>query len=338
MVNDLLELVEETESHLRGPDMKAWLERLNGRYGDIEPAVKQLLAAGRIDDALRFTIALATFWTATGRMKEGEETFDHVLAAHGGEAALRGRALFETGMLAYLRGYDARARERHNECLALGRRLDDPTLTAIALTGLARLELRDPSGFATSLRLCREALALCSESTDNLGLRHALHVGGVAAEMCGELQEARQLMSRRLELGRAEQDFRRVAIESSNLCRVERLLGNPARAEELGREALRISRAVGDMWLTPYILNSLAAIDAERHAFESAVRLLAAADALRQDQGAEWPPDERPVFEATHNSVKAALSVDDFGRGWEDGRRMSLETAVDFALQKVGDE
>jgi tetratricopeptide (TPR) repeat protein len=338
MVNDLLELVQEAEPHLRGPDMKAWLERLNRRETDMQPVVKQLVAAGRVDDALRFTIALASFWLATGRMKEGEETFDLVLAAQAGDGALRGRAFFETGMLAYLRGYDARARELHNACLALGKRLDDPTLTAIALTGLARLELRDPRGFPTSLRLCREALALCSGSTDNIGLRHALHVGGVAAEMCGELQEARELMSRRLELGRSEDDLRRVAIESTNLCRVERLLGNPARAEELGREALRLSRVVDDMWLTPYIFNSLAAIYAARHVFVRAVRLLAAADTLRLDQGAEWPPDERPAFDATLDLVKTALPDDDFDRGWDDGRRMSLDAAVDYALEKAGDQ
>ena len=92
----------------------------------------------------------------------------------------------------------------------------------------------------TGRGLCEEALGTVQDTDDQTGRANALHVLGVAAQMRGDLRQAGDLMTRRIETARELSDFAAVGAESSNLSMVERQLGNLARAEQLAREALQI--------------------------------------------------------------------------------------------------
>jgi hypothetical protein len=58
-----------------------------------------------------------------------------------------------------------------------------------------------------------------------------VHVLGVAAQMSGDLLEARELMTERMALARELGSYAGVASEAGNLSMVERQLGNLERAE-----------------------------------------------------------------------------------------------------------
>jgi hypothetical protein len=124
---------------------------------------------------------------------------------------------------------------------------------------------------------------------------NALHVLGVAAQMAGELQEARGFMTQRIELARELGDLALVGTESSNLSMVERQLGNLERAEQLATESLQLEARRGDEWAIPYTLNGPAAIAVETGAFERAATLLAAAatDRLTVLEGQPGPRRSR---------------------------------------------
>lgn len=326
----LLALAEEAGAELKGLDAKTWLERLESRQADLRSAAEWFVHEGPADDALRFAIALPDYWSATGRLEEGRALLDGALAATGIDEILRGRALFEAGLVAFWQGDDEAAHSHHTKSLEIGRRLADPTVTALALSGLARIALRDDLNEARAL--CREALEACGGTQDKLGRSNALHVLGVAAQMSGDLEEARELMTERIELARELGSFAAAASEAGNLSVVERQLGNLARAEELALDALEVSDGRGDEWIVPYDLNSLAAIDLERGDLERAATLLGAAEAMMERQGTEWPPDERPHFERTKAHLSREMASDQFRRRWDHGRDMSAQSAISFAL------
>jgi tetratricopeptide (TPR) repeat protein len=191
-------------------------------------------------------------------------------------------------------GADDEACCLHGRSLDLARRLGDRTTIALALCGLARVALREDLDWARAL--CEEALQTVQDTDDTVGRSNALHVLGVAAQMRGDLRQARDLMTQRIELARKLGDFAMIGAESSNLSMVERQLGNLARAEQLAREALQIAEQRGDQWAIPYSLNGLAAVAVETGEFERAATLLAAAAGLQDQQGNAWPPDEAPHF------------------------------------------
>jgi tetratricopeptide (TPR) repeat protein len=329
----ILALAEECGAELKGLDAKTSLERLESRHADLRSAVAWFIEHGRADEAVRIAVSLPDFWSATARLEEGRATMDRALAAPATDERLRGRAFFEGGLLAFWQGDDERASSLHTQALELGRRLADPTVTALALSGLARIALRVDLEEARGL--CRQALEVCSGTTDKLGRSNALHVLGVAAQMAGDLEDARELMTERLQLARELGSFAGAASEAGNLSVVERQLGNLARAEELALQALEISERRGDEWSIPYELNSLAAIAVERGDLARAAKLLGAAEAMMERQGTDWPPDEWPHFERTKARLVEETPSTRFRRSWREGRGMSLPSAVSCALGRA---
>jgi len=283
---------------------------------------------------LRLAIALAPVWMARGRLAEGIARFETVLAAPGGSDLTRGNAYFQAGLLAFWPGDDERAAAFHGEALAIGRRTGDPTVTAQALTGLARIALR--SGNAADIKearwLCREALTITDGTDDRMGRANAIHVLGVAAQMAGDFEEARELMTQRIAMARETGNFATVSSEAGNLSMVERQLGNLDAAEALARESLEIDQARGDEWAMPYKVSGIAAVATDRGDFERAATLVGAAEAMMEREQAEWPPDERPHYERMLTRIPRGLGPEEFERVRAVGRAMSTDEAVDYAL------
>jgi tetratricopeptide (TPR) repeat protein len=330
----LLQFAEAAGPGLRGLGANALFEELEAKYADLLAAIKWFLDQGRTDDALRLAIALAPVWMQRKRLEEGLEWFDKVLAAPGGGDLTRGSAYFQAGLLAFWPGEDERASAFHHEALAIGRRTGDPTVTAQALTGLARLALR--SGNAADIKearwLCREALTITDGTDDKIGRGNAMHVLGVAAQMAGDFDEARELMNQRIALARETGNLATVSSEAGNLSMVERQLGNLEEADALAREALDIDFKRGDSWAMPYKISGIAAVATERGDFDRAATLVGAAEAMMERERAEWPPDERPHYERMLTRIPRALGEDEWERVRAIGRAMSNEEAVAYAL------
>jgi len=330
----LLGFAEGAGPGLRGLGANALFEELEAKDADLLAALQWFLDSGRTDEALRLAIALAPVWMARKRLDEGLAWFDKALAADGGSDVVRGNAYFQAGLLAFWPGYDERSSELHGQALAIGRRTGNPTVTALALTGLARLALR--SGNASDIKearwLCREALTITEGAEDGAGRQNAIHVLAVAAQMAGDFDEARTLMAQRIAAARDSGNLATVSSEAGNLSMVERQLGNLDEAEALALEALDIDVKRGDNWAMPYKVASLAATRTDRGDFERAATLIGAAEAMMQREGAEWPPDERPHYERVLTRLPRGLGEDEFERVRAIGQAMTNDEAVAYAL------
>lgn len=330
----LLALAEQAASELVGLDARRWRERLELRVAELGPAVEWFLQRGRGAEALRLTVSLPYFWMAVGRYGEGRALLEQVLAAsnRAGDSD-RATGYFHAGMLAFWQGEDADADRLFRRGLELGRSVGNPNATAMALTGLARIALRE-SNIDQARALCAEALEVCASDEQKLGRSNALHVLGVTAQMAGDFEQARKLMTARLALAREVGNFVAVAAEAANLSMVERQLGNLTRAEELAGEATELADRLGDEWSVPYNLNAVSAIAAERGDLERAATLLGAAEAALTRQGADWPPDEREHFEHTRARLIDGLDPANLERCWQRGASWRSPEAISYALDR----
>jgi tetratricopeptide (TPR) repeat protein len=327
----LLDLAEAAGPELRGLEAKPAFERLEERYGDLQSALRWFIEEGRANAAFQLAGSLVVFWMATKRLDEGSAWFDRVLALPDGDDAQRGRASFDAGYLAFFTGNDERSSALQRQALELGRQTNTPTVTALALVGLARIALRT-TGIEEARRLCREGLAVTEGTDDQLGRSNAIHVLGVAAQMAGDFLEAREWMRQRIALAREMGNLASVSYEAGNLSMVERQLGNLEEAEVLALEALGINHQRGDEWAIPYSLSGMAAIAASRGEFERAARLIGVAEAMMAAQGAAWPPDEMVHYERTLTALTEAMGVAAFGQARAAGRSMAKLEAVEYAL------
>ncbi len=326
----LLVLAEESPDGLAGPDTVAWQRLLGEQAAELGAAFDWFLTHQRPTEALRIAVSLADHWVHSGELNAGSRRLQRGLAATGVDPRVRGPAHYQTGMLAFWQGRDEQARLALQAGREVARDSDDPTTEALTLAGLARLALRE--GRTERARaLCDEALQIVEGRDETAGRSSAIHVLSVAAQMAGDLNTARDLMLQRMEMARDRRALSVVSYEASNLSAVERQLGNCARAKELALEALDIEVRRGDDWAIPYTLNQLAAVAVETGDLEHAATLLGAAERIVEDQGAEWPPDELPVFQASRAAASAALHTDDFGQAWSRGASMSLDEVARYA-------
>jgi tetratricopeptide (TPR) repeat protein len=326
----LLGFAEDAGGQLGGLEAKSAARRLEGRYRELAEALSWFLAHGRAEEALRMALALTDFWQATSRIAQGREFFGQALGMAGVGDGLRAEALFQAGLLAFWQGDDEAARRLHQQSLDLSRRLGDPTGTALALTGLARIALR--SDLDRAQVLSQQALDAVAGCDEQRGRSNALHLLGVTAQMKGNLEEARGWMTQRLELARQMGAYRAAAGEAGNLSVVERQLGNLPRAQELACEGLALAARRGDDWMIPYGLNDLAAIAVAHGEHARAATLLGAAERLMAEQGTAWPPDEAPHFERSKAAVVHALTPADLQQAWSQGRSMPGTDAIALAL------
>jgi len=330
--DELLAIAEDARERTRREDATG-AQMVEVRYPDMLAALHWYLEAGQPDEGFRLATALVPFWMSTKRIDDGDGWFARALEQPAGSPGRRARATYDHGYLVFWAGrYDV-ADPRFTEARRLAEAAGDTNLVALALAGSARVALgRDP---AEAVRLCREGLAATESTPDAEGRSSSLHVLGVALQMSGDFEGARDVMTTRLELGRAAGNEFIVWVESSNLSMVERQLGNLDRAEALSREALRIVQARGDAMAIPWIINGLAAVTAAKGEFERAATLNGMAAAMLERAGGEWPPDEREQYEGTLAAVEAGLPPDAIERARSTGAAMSIEQGVAYALSEA---
>ena len=69
---------------------------------------------------------------------------------------------------------------------------------------------------------------------------------------------------------------------------------------------------------------------------EKAIRLCAAADCIRLEIGAPLSASRRPIFDNEVAAARESLGDDKaFDRAWQEGRAMTLEQAVAYALEET---
>jgi tetratricopeptide (TPR) repeat protein len=334
-VRDLLTLVQEARERRRRQDPAA--ERLvEERYDEIRAAMDWSLEAGQAESAHRMATALVTFWVATKRAGDADAWFDRALNEPSTTGLTRARALYDHGYVVFWAGRYALAEQRFQDSLALAKTLGDVSLQALVLAGLARVAINtDP---AQAVRLLREAQSSTAGLDDaDEGRSSALHVLGVALQLAGDLTAAREVMSARLESGRARGDDFVVWVESSNLSMVERQLGNLDRAEQLSRQALELCARRDDEMAIAWLINGLAAVTAARHRWQRAATLHGLAAALLEGAGGEWPADERAQYEQTLSTLQAALPAEDLAGARGRGAAMTAKAGVAYALSEAED-
>ena len=325
----LLQIAEDARARARQQDPDA-TRPVEDHYPEMLEALDWHLAAGQPESAFRLASALVPFWISTARFDDGDSWCERALGS-GDETA---RALYDHGYLVFWAGRYERAERRFREALTRAVREGEPSMQALALAGLGRVALN--TDVQEAVRLLRRAESVTHGLDDaDPGRSSALHVLGVALHMAGDLTAAREVMSARLETGRARGDEFVVWSEAANLSMVERKLGNLDRAEDLSREALSVCARRSDEMAIAWMLNGLAAVTAARGRYERAATLHGLAAAQLDRAGGEWPADERAQYAETLATLTANLPADALARLRSHGAAMSPEAALAYALSPV---
>jgi non-specific serine/threonine protein kinase len=329
-------LAEEAEPQLTGADQEAWLDRLEAEHDNLRSALAWSSLAGDGAGGLRLAGALSWFWYVRGHLREGRGWLSGSLAAarDGQLAAARAKALHGAAVLASEQGDYPAARALHEECLSIRRELGDRRGIAVSLSNLG--VVADEQGDNGAARILRqESLAMFRELGDRRGVAGLLSNLGVAAHDHGDYAAARALYEESLAIRRQLGDRLGIAISLNNMGLVAREQGEYAAALALHGEALAIRYELGDRRGIAASLSGLANVALALSEPHRAGRCWGAAERLREEIGAPLPPSERSSYDNKVAAARAASNDDAaFELAWREGRAMTLEQAIEYALKK----
>jgi len=177
-----------------------------------------------------------------------------------------------------------------------------------------------------------ESLALSQGSEDP---EAAVRTEGILARLAfyqGELVEARKHADLMLDLHRAMGDEHSVTGHQSEMAHVARQLGNYQEALTLYRETLPNWQKIGHRGAVAHQLECMGFIAKAQEQGERAVKLMSAADALRQASSSPRTPQEQIEYERECEGLRAGMDEKTFNFLWAEGGALSMDQAIDLAL------
>jgi len=326
-----LALAERLEVAALIPHGERSLARLEADHADLRAALAWLEAAGAGAEFLRLAGALSLFWFAHSHYREGAAWLERALAM-AGPAPARSKALIGLAYLVAFQGDAARASTLYDEGLALARAAGDAVRVALALIGLGALANHQGAP-ERATGLLDEALAVAQQLADPMlatSLAGTAYANlGVAAQAQGRFGLATEHHERSLALRRQVGYEWGVIRSLRDLGDVARDEGDHARAVDRYRESLGTAQALGDARVIADALDGIATAAIAWHQPETAARLFAAADAVREAVGTTvLLPADLAARQRALAATSAALSDEAFATAWAQGLRLTPELAI----------
>ena len=246
-------------------------------------------------------------------------------------------SLNNLGGVAYEQGDFASSRSLHEESLALFRELGDKGNIAFLLVNLG-VKALNQGDFASSRSLHEESLALFRELGDKGGIASCLHSLASVALSQGDFASARSLFEESLALSRELGHKVGISFAISALGGVALSQGEYATACALYLESLLMMRELGDQWGTAIGLAGVGEAAVERGQPQRGARLLGASDALYEAIGAVRTLEDRTLYDRAAVSARSQLGEEAFSKAMREGRTMSMEQAIEYALESESNE
>jgi tetratricopeptide (TPR) repeat protein len=331
-----LALAELADPEVRGPRQAEWLERLERENDNLRAAMAWALSAGDDDTAVRLGWALHTFWLVRGHHREERRWIETALE-RALVPALLTKALLVAGSLAYAEGDYPAAEGRFQEALHLSQREGDVLAEGHAWGGTALVEIARQDYEAAAIGL-EKAIAIFQRYGEDY-LASALRVIlGTVLLARGEDKQAERVLEEGLASARNLRTPSLMYIALYNSAQAALAHGEREKAMRMLEEGVQWAARNKDRANLAYLLEALAAVMVlEGEGGRSAV-LLGAAEALLEEVGARvynyYIPD-RSLHERTAASVRSLLGQDGFQQTWSEGRAMSFDQAVAYALSTV---
>jgi predicted ATPase/class 3 adenylate cyclase len=328
-----LALSEAAAPELEGANQVTWLDRLDAEHDNLRAALAWSQATGDAKMGLRLASALVLFWDLRGHVGEGRTWLEAMLAPTSSHAftAAHARAASGVTRLAMITGDFEAARRFGDAAVTSARGVGDRRVLGRALffAGAATFYVdRD-----AARPLYEEAISILRDTGDAWGLASAVGPRGADARASGEYAASYAHHREAAELFRRTGDRRGLGLALIGAALALRLQDNVSDAAAVYRQALRPLHEVGDRWMLSRALEGFAAVCCLQNEHQRSARLYGAAKVLRETISAPVLPSFRPDYDDRVADVRAALGNHEFATAWAEGRAMSSEQAVTYALE-----
>jgi ATP/maltotriose-dependent transcriptional regulator MalT len=160
-----------------------------------------------------------------------------------------------------------------------------------------------------------------------------LQMVGMAARSGGDHERAATLFRDSLALMRQVGDQWSMALVLVNLGGVAQARGEYEPARRAYEESLALCQELKDRRGMAWCLECLAEVAAAQGRPQRGARLMGAAEGLLDAIGASWPPNYVAGRERAMAVIRTALGDETSAAAWAEGRAMTLQQAIAYALE-----
>lgn len=331
-----LALAEEAEPELKGEGAAAWLARLEDEHDNFRAALGWARRAGATELELRLASALDVFLELRGHLTEGRGWLEGALSRRGeAPAPVRAKALKAAAILVLRQGDHRLARGLLEEALALYRDLGDERWVARMLANLGSVAIHE-GDYERATGLFEETIPLFRAAGDDRALAVTLSNLASIAKVGGDDARARELGEEGLAVALRGGDKEAASISLHNLARAALRERRHDDAARRFADSLELGVELGYKELIAYCVEGFGELAAARREWRRAARLLGAGKSMFDALGVPVGSEEREGYEATLERLEEPLGDAALAKGAAEGRAMSPEQAVSYALESTG--
>ena len=369
-----LSFAENATSKLLTVEQKKWFAVLDLEYGNLWSALEWAMEAHPVN-ALRLATTLGQYWEVRGYIGEGRTAIERALqetpdapkeirseslrwqgkfvarqgdysrakelleeslklARELGDKRGIAKSLHNSGMVFSLQGDYSAAKISYEGCLALSKDIGDKREMAAATTSLGNVA-NYMGDYETARRYQEESVTLFRELGDKFGFFIALNNLGFVLERQGDNSTAKRYYEESIATAYELGEKNLVAYALNGLAHLLYLENDSVEANHNYRESLLVSQEIGEKRCIAYCLEGFAKLALQYKNAERAALLLGAADALRQAIGAPLIEAEQAELDRDVIAIRNQLGQKAFDTTTTNGRAISLEQAVEYALNEA---
>ncbi len=335
---------EIAPSFLNRTEQESGWDRLELEHANFRAA----LARGEGD--LRLVLALVGFWRLRGHLNEASEWLARALerqvhlasgALSEADRMMRARALAALGVVEHWQGNLDAALPHHEESLRLFREIGNSEWIADVLGDYGMLFVLRGEFELAGLHL-NESMALWRELGNQGGIGITFIFLGNLAYSQEQTAQAGEFWEEGLAQFRAEGNEWVRSILLAHLAMVALDQSDYHRAETKLIESLTILGEMGERWQIAQTLEVFACLEAaqgkrsevRRSTLLRSARIFGAAEKLRETLAAPVFPFQRRFNERGLAALHVQLDKASLAAAWAEGRAMTLEQAVEYALSE----
>ena len=240
------------------------------------------------------------------------------------------------GNLANKQGNFEKARKYFEDNLLLTRKIGDKSGIAESLTGLGRGEL-ERRNYEQAQKIYEESLALRRDIGDKRGIAYSFICLGNVEYNKGNYDQAQKFYEESLSLNRDLGEKLGIAESVNSLGSVAYHQKNYKQARKFYAEGLAFGMDFGNKVLISNSIMRFSGILSAGNKLFNAVLLLSAAEMALKSMGAVLDINEEKLRKKIVNDLQEKLSIEEFSKYYEKGKKLTLEQAAKLALSSTND-
>jgi predicted ATPase/class 3 adenylate cyclase len=336
-LQSLLEQYKTTDAlHAQALAIRSSCMFRQGNFPEAVRLAKQSLEmARRVSDQRTEALSLAFLGVTLaiqGNMAEGGPLLEQALAIY----RSLGDKIGQAGMTEWLSANNkdiARALAYAQESVALAREMGDLSGLAPRLCMLARLTFWNGDLTSPSVWL-EEALSISRQLNDRSAEAYTVSTYGNFAYWQGKYPQAIAYHEEAIRLNENIGDHYQNLWAKVNMAHAVLRQGDIQKARALFADNIQSTQKANLTIALVYTVEGLASLNVNQNQPERAARLFAWADAMREQIGDHRPPLEQASVERDLAVIHSTLNDAEFQKRSTEGRAMTTEQAITFALEE----